>query len=106
MFEYAATMLRIIDGDTVDLNVSLGFRIFNKDRFRLIGIDTPERGQPGWAEASVALAGRLPAGTAIIINTERPYKDKYGRWLARIFLEGEDINLWMIAQGHAVEYMA
>lgn len=109
MYQYAATVVRAVDGDTVDLDVALGFRISNRDRFRLTGINAPERGQLGWAEATAALATMIPAGSVVAIQTHHPTtrdpKDKYGRWLATVFFNGADINQAMVDQGHAVEYM-
>lgn len=105
---YEAIVKRVVDGDTVDLEVDLGFRILNSDRFRLTGIDTPERGQVGWSEAKAALESRLPVGARVRVETEHPTqrdpKDKYGRWLASIWIDGEDLNLWMIEQGYAAPY--
>lgn len=104
MYEYTAIVEKIVDGDTLDLSVNLGFRIYNRDRFRLLGIDTPERGQAGWAKATAALKNLIPVGAEVIINTAKPYRDKYGRWLATIYLDGQDINAKMIADGFAKEY--
>lgn len=104
MFTYSATVERIVDGDTIDLNVDLGFRVYHRDRFRLLGIDTPERGQAGWAEATAALTRMIPPGSSLIIKTATPLRDKYGRWLARLFVGTIDINQLMIDQGHAVPY--
>ena len=42
MYNYKAKLLRVVDGDTVDAEIDLGFKIFIKDRIRLMGIDTPE----------------------------------------------------------------
>ncbi len=103
--EYAATITHIVDGDTVDLSCDLGFRIYSRDRFRLFGIDTPERGQAGWAEATAALKNMLPIGASVIIRTAKPYRDKYGRWLATIYADGVDINAKMLSDGFAKEYM-
>lgn len=108
MWQYKATVVRVVDADTVDLHVDLGFRTFFTDRFRLFGIDAPERGQVGWAEGKAALESRLPVGTPIVIETyhprERDERDSFGRWLATIYLDGENINLWLTGSGHAVEY--
>jgi micrococcal nuclease len=106
MFDYAATVTHIVDGDTVDLTVDLGFRITNNDRFRLLGINSPERGRPGWAEATAELAKLMPVGSQVTIHSEKPLsKEKYGRWLARILnADGTDVNQAMIDGGFAVEY--
>lgn len=86
MFHYKATLDRVVDGDTVDLNVDLGFKLTKTVRIRLYGVDTPERGQPGWAEATryveawfQSLKGRCE------VHTEKT--GKYGRWLGTVYAE-------------------
>jgi len=109
-YQYNATVVRVVDGDTVDLTVDLGFRCHRRDRFRLYGIDAPERGQDGWLRSKAALEGMLPVGLKIEIQTEHPTirdpADKYGRWIAVIIgrtAEGEiySINTEMVKQGFA-----
>ncbi len=109
MWQYRAKLIRVVDADTLDLAVEVGFRIAFTDRFRLYGIDAPERGQVGWGEGKSALEGRLPVGAAVTIETyhpkERDERDSFGRWLATIHLNGVNINQWLIEQGHAKEYV-
>lgn len=108
MWQYKATVVRVVDADTVDLAVDLGFRTSFADRFRLFGIDAPERGEIGWSTGKAALEQRLPVGAAVVIETyhprDRDERDSFGRWLATIFLDGANINQWLISEGHAVEY--
>ena len=86
MYQYAVTVIHIVDGDTCDVTIDLGFRITFEQRIRLYGIDTPERGQPGYAEAA-AMLHELTIGSPfpaqIIARTVKP-ADKYGRWLASL----------------------
>lgn len=103
MYEYAATCKRVVDGDTCDLIVDCGFRHTITDRFRLARINTPERGQPGWAEATARLE-ELLTGQNLLIRTEKP-KDKWGRWLADVFVAGQCVNDLLVAEGHAERYM-
>lgn len=110
LYYYDATVLRVVDGDTIDLSCDLGFRVGKRDRFRLYGINAPERGQTGWAEANAALQAMLPVGERVTIRTYHPTTrdpaDKYGRWLATVLTgDGLDVNQAMVDQGHAVEYM-
>lgn len=105
MFIYAATVERIVDGDTAILTVDLGFRLSMKDSFRLWGINAPERGYPGGAEATAELTRLLPVGQRVRIETFPPLQDKYGRWLARIFVDDLDVNEEMVKGGFAVAYM-
>lgn len=104
MYTYRAQVQRWVDGDTVDLRVDLGFKMWAETRFRLYGIDTPERGQTGWAEATAEAKRLAPEGSFVIAET---YKDgdKYGRWLALIEIEdGAVVNQKLIDGGFAVEY--
>lgn len=105
-YYYNATVVRWIDGDSVWLDVDLGFRMSTTNDFRLIGIDTPERGQPNHAEAT-ALANKLaPAGSQVCITTYRD-PDKYGRWLVAITEHGPNpvsINSQLVQAGLAKPY--
>jgi micrococcal nuclease len=79
---YRGTILRWVDGDTLDIEVDLGFKVKTLQRFRLIGVNTPERGEPGFKEAK-ALAERLaPIGSSLLFESMK--SDKYGRWLIHI----------------------
>lgn len=85
MYEYRATVDRWVDGDTVDMNVDLGFRITTHQRFRLLGVDTPERGETGYTEAREVVESLHPPGSIVVITTEKPLAgDKYGRYLVAI----------------------
>jgi micrococcal nuclease len=88
MYEYRATVDRVVDGDTVDLIIDLGFNIKIKIRGRLEGVDTPERGHPDWDYATDVCKGLLQEAQAVndskyltIITTKT---GKYGRWIVRI----------------------
>ena len=63
MYAYKAIITNVVDGDTVDVNVDLGFKVYSKQRIRLAGIDTPERGQPGYQEAKDRV-------TELVLNKE------------------------------------
>ena len=102
MYEYAATCKRVVDGDTCDLVVDCGFRHTITDRFRLARINTPERGEPGWAKAT-AMLEQLIAGKDLVIRTQKP-KDKWGRWVAEIFVDGKCVNDQLVAEGFADPY--
>lgn len=88
MFEYHAIALHVVDGDTLDVTIDLGFRLTITERVRLYGIDTPERGDAGYLDATVALRGLVMGfdplrPPQLIIRSVKPH-DKYGRWLATI----------------------
>lgn len=83
MYAYSARVIRWVDGDTVDLRVDLGFHIFIETRFRLYGIDTPERGQKNHDQATALCNSLAPIGADVFIRSHKD-ADKYGRWLADI----------------------
>lgn len=107
MWTYRATVIGWIDGDTVDLKVDLGFQVTITERFRILGIDTPEKNRYLSRVAGVAaqqFAETLaPSGTQLIIRTEKD--DSFGRWLADVELPGgENFSNIMLKSGHAVQY--
>jgi micrococcal nuclease len=109
MYNYRATVLHVVDGDTVDLTFDLGLRVYTKDRVRLFGINAPERGKPGGAEATAFLTDLLPVGTVVMVDTHKDTTEKYGRWLADITVESPTLGVvkvsdYMIANGHAVAW--
>lgn len=104
-YTYTATVVRHVDGDTVDLSVDVGFRITVTDRFRLYGVDTPERGQPGHHEATAHNERVAPVGSVVTVHTLKA-GDKYGRWLAVLFLpDGSTLNRRIVDEGLGVRYL-
>lgn len=99
MYTYTAYVLRWIDGDTIKLDVDVGFRINVTDTFRLYGINTPERGEPGYAEARLRCLELLPIGSKIEVRTYK--QDKYGRWLVDI----PTVRETLISEGLAKPFM-
>ena len=83
---YRAKVKRVVDGDTVDFDVDLGFYISIKIRTRLLGVDTPERGHEDWAKATDVLTYLLEQQKDeegyVMIETGKT--GKYGRWLVDI----------------------
>ena len=107
-FVYNAEVDRIVDGDTLDCIIDLGYSVkLHKQRVRLVGIDTPESRTRDLAEKKLGLAEKQRlkelCGERIILKSHG--KGKYGRILGEIFTEdGEDICKILIKEGHAVEY--
>ena len=102
-YTYRATVVRWVDGDTVWLTIDLGFRMTSTTDFRLYGINTPERGQLGYTEATARANALAPLGSGVLVTTYKA-PDKYGRWLAEIFASGIDVNQTLITEGLAVAY--
>ena len=103
-YRYRATVTRWIDGDTVDLAVDLGFTVRVAQRFRLDGLDTPEKGRPGATEARKFCESAAPPGAEITVESIKT--DKYGRYLARIYTQNEPstLNARLLGLGFAREY--
>lgn len=109
VYEYRATIVRVIDGDTVAAIVDLGFHVSMEMRLRLAGINAPEmRGEEKQKgqEAKSYLEATLDfvtGGTGkVTIHTRKDSADKYGRYLATIFVGRTNLNERMIEAGHAV----
>ena len=114
MFEYKATVVRIVDGDTVDCDIDIGFSVvLHKQRIRLKGIDTPESRTRDKEEKLYGLAAKAylegfiwAAGDDLSIETSMDGRGKFGRILGRLInRDGECINDIMCEVGHAVPYV-
>ena len=111
MYEYKCEVTRVVDGDTIDCVLDLGFSILHKCRVRLYGIDTPESRTRDLDEkargklASKFLENSIKNGKQIILRSElKDSKGKYGRVLGSIVVDDLDINQAMVAQNLAVKY--
>lgn len=100
---YAATVQAVIDGDTYDVAIDLGFRIAFRTRLRLLHVDAPEHGTPEGDAATARVRELLPLGGPVTVETAKP--DKYGRALARVTLsDGSDLAGLLVTEGHARPY--
>jgi len=105
VYQYRGKVARVIDGDTIDVDLDLGFGVWKlKERLRLNGLDAPEMSTDAGKAARAWLLLLLPVGTAAHVETAK--FDKYGRYLAEVWLPGTGINLSaaLIAAGHAVPW--
>jgi micrococcal nuclease len=111
-FLYKCVIQRIVDGDTVDVNIDLGFGIWlYKERVRVAGIDTPEKRTRDKVEKIFGLAATakahtlIPEGSDCIIRTRRDKAGKYGRTMGDFVLEdGRLYTDIMVETHHAVPY--
>jgi micrococcal nuclease len=115
MFEYYVKKVsKVVDGDTIDVDIDLGFDISFSSRVRLAGIDTPESRTSDKMEKALGLESKaylknaIDSAKTVVIKTEKmDSSEKYGRILGWVFLDGSDksINEKMIDEGYAWGYL-
>ena len=106
MYNYSAKIIRVVDGDTIDALIDVGFGITVNQRLRILNLDTPEKFRPSCesekmhGEAATAFAKELLCNQSVMINTQKDKKGKYGRLLASITLnDGSDFATVMLKEG-------
>ena len=107
MYEYRALVRKVYDGDTITVDIDLGFDVILKNqKIRLLGIDTPEiRGKEREKGLVSRNALRERIGNKwVTIKTQQDKKGKYGRWLGTIYIQEENINIWLVSEGYADVY--
>ncbi len=97
-------VIRVIDGDTVELNIDMGNNTFWRDKFRLLGINAPEKHKTDKAAADAATAFLADALQEESLFVYTYGKDKYGRRLCTLNTVNGNVNVRMIEAGHAVPY--
>lgn len=104
MYKYRATVIRVVDGDTIDVDIDLGFfTVLHRQRIRLHGIDAPEvRGSERFSglESKAWLKHKIE-GKEIELVTFKDAKGKYGRWLGVVYFKNRNINQLMVEKGLA-----
>jgi micrococcal nuclease len=115
MYEYFVKEVKnVVDGDTIDVVIDLGFDILFASRVRLAGIDTPESRTTNKAEKSLGLEAKeylkkhLKDAKSVVIRTEKmDSSEKYGRILGWVYVNGESesLNNKMINDGYAWGYL-
>ena len=121
MYEYKAVVDRVVDGDTIDVTIDLGFSVWKKMRVRMEGINTPESRTRDLEEKKRGLAAKDRLKSILEFNDNKCILKvsgvgKYGRALATVLVESLsplnkedsitliDVNKQLIEEGHAVEY--
>ena len=109
MHEYHCVITKIIDGDTIDVDIDLGFDCWlHKQRIRLYGIDTPESRTRDLEEKKYGLAAKafveklIPLGSTALLNTKE--KGKYGRYLGDFKVKNQWLCTELLKHRHAVRY--
>jgi micrococcal nuclease len=116
MYEYRCNVVKVVDGDTVDVDIDLGFGVWLKDeRVRMMGIDTPESRTRDKVEKKCGLASKaklkelLPIGSMQVLKTEidrsgEDKKGKFGRILGDFIVDDKRCTDILIKEGYAVAY--
>ena len=111
MYEYKCKMVKVVDGDTIDVDIDLGFGVWMRNqRIRMHGIDTPESRTRDLEEKKYGLAAKdflikwTNAG-GLTLKTHKDDRGKFGRILGEIWCLDTNVNEKMIEEHHAVRYM-
>ena len=113
MFEYNAVIVKVVDGDTVDVDIDLGFSVWlKKQRVRLYGLDTPESRTRDKEEKKYGLLAKAkvlehcPIGSKIKLKTQKgKSKGKYGRILGELISDKSvNVNKFLIDNNYGVDY--
>lgn len=106
MYNYKAKVVNIVDGDTLDADIELGFYMVTRQRLRLARIDTPEKGASGFVEATERVKQLIPIGTEIHIHTSK--LGGFGRWLAEVTFDYNtqrtNLSDQLLSEGYAKLY--
>ena len=114
LYTYSADVVYVVDGDTCDVVIDVGFNTFRKERIRLLGINTPESRTKNLVEKKLGLAAKSflkstfkSSNNKIILKTTLDKKGKYGRILGTLFTipDMTNINDLLISSGHATPFM-
>ena len=112
MYQYKAIITKVVDGDTVDVDIDLGFEVWLRNqRIRLYGIDTPESRTSDKVEkvfgnlAKDKILSFCPVGAKIVLQTKADdSRGKYGRILGELIVDDVNVNQYMVDNSYAVEY--
>jgi micrococcal nuclease len=109
MYEYRAKLIRVVDADTFDVDLDLGFNVHTHARLRLSGVDAPEVGTDEGARATQIVTDWLVTGTEMVVRTRKTRKgtdgkDLYGRYVATVTVNGVSVNQFLLDNGLAQPY--
>jgi|LWDU01.1.fsa_nt_gi micrococcal nuclease len=109
MYHYKLEVKRVVDGDTVDGVIDLGFNIFTAVRIRLAGINAPESRTRNLVEKKYGIEAKLRLVELLCpdmsqVTVQSHGLGKYGRVLGTLFVDDKNINQQLVSEGYAVEY--
>lgn len=101
MYTYSAKLKRVVDGDTLVLDLDLGFYQWRLDRsYRLGRIDAPEMNTTEGVAAKDHLSALLNSAVSFMVTTAKA--DSFDRWIVELFADGKNVNDQMVVDGYAV----
>lgn len=108
---YRAEILRVLDGDTVDVRMDLGFGVYTTQRLRIYGVNTPEKDTEAGKAALQFVSETLYQASEVHVQTmkqstqsDAEKREKYGRYLVQINVDGEPLADLIIKAGHGQAY--
>lgn len=109
LYSYSAKVDRVVDGDTLAVTLDLGFHILHRQTVRLLDVDTPELPTPEGVAAKQFVINWIeqhsPDGTVYVKTYSGRGRDKYGRYLCRVWgSDGDVLNTSLVLAGHAKPY--
>jgi micrococcal nuclease len=105
MFLYTATEVNVVDGDTLDVQLDLGFGVFTRQRVRLLGLNAAEHGTELGDQATAFAKEWVQKHSAdLTVRTQKDKKEKFGRYLATVLAGDADLGQALIDAGLAVPY--
>ena len=106
MYQYKGVVNRIVDGDTLDIQIDVGFKIYSHQRFRLLGYNAPETRGPERELGKIAkkhLEEYIPPGTEVVVVTYKA--DSFGRYLCDLYSHnGRNLVEYLIDEGYGVPW--
>jgi len=108
---YRCDVLRVLDGDTIDVHVDLGFGVFTRQRLRIYGVNSPEKDTDAGKDALLFVSDLLYQASEVLIRTmkqssrsEAEKREKFGRYLVHLVVDGEPLTDLIIKAGHGKAY--
>lgn len=105
MYKYRAEVLKWVDGDTLVLEMDLGFYVKRTERIRLARIDTPEMLDETPFQVRQAKHARMvarkfcPHGSTVTVKTFKSKRDRYARYIAEVSFQGQNLSDYLLEQG-------
>jgi micrococcal nuclease len=101
LYTYRVASYRVVDGDTLDVSLDLGFSTFRREKIRLARINAPEMKTEAGPVSKSHLSDILD-GKDIVVKTMKDRKDRYGRYIAEVWVGLKNVNDLMVADNAAV----